>query len=59
ILGERRFAHVERVARDLYDALALGASVPAASAVLDIEQLAARLRGQLGAADAARLAALL
>src|SRR5262245_45901274 len=59
ILGERRFAHVERVASDLYGALALGASAPAAGAALDIEQLAARLRGQLGAADAARLAALL
>jgi DNA-binding MarR family transcriptional regulator len=59
ILGERRFAHVERVAGDLYRALALDASAPAAGATLDIEQLAARLRGQLGAADAARLAALL
>ncbi|HKA14494.1 MAG TPA: MarR family transcriptional regulator [Myxococcota bacterium] len=59
ILGERRFALVERVASDLYASLALGASAPAAGAALDIEQLAERLRGQLGAADAARLAALL
>ncbi len=59
ILGERRFALVERVANDLYHALALSANAPAAGAALDIEQLAARLRGQLGAADAARLAALL
>src|SRR5262245_3107642 len=29
ILGARRFAHVERVARDLYSALALEANVPA------------------------------
>jgi DNA-binding MarR family transcriptional regulator len=59
ILGERRFAHVERVARDLYEALSLDANAPAAGATLDIERLAARLRGQLGAADTARLAALL
>jgi DNA-binding MarR family transcriptional regulator len=50
----RRFAHVERVARDLYDALGLGASMPAASAALDIEQLAAQAarparRGRRGA----------
>ena len=32
---------------------------PAAGTVFDIERLAERLRGQLGAADAARLAALL
>ena len=59
ILGERRFALVDRVASDLYTALALGARASAAGAAFDIEQLAARLRGQLGAADAARLAALL
>ena len=59
ILGERRFTLVDRVASDLYAALALGTSAPAAGAGFDIEQLAERLRGQLGAADAARLAALL
>jgi DNA-binding MarR family transcriptional regulator len=59
ILGARRFAHVSRVASELYPALALGASAPAAGSTLDIEQLAEQLRGRLGAADAARLAALL
>jgi DNA-binding MarR family transcriptional regulator len=59
ILGARRFAHVERVARDLYAALALDASAPAAGAAVDLERLAVQLRGQLGSADAARLAALL
>jgi DNA-binding MarR family transcriptional regulator len=59
ILGERRFALVDRVASDLYAALALGANAPAAGAAFNIERLAERLRGQLGAADAARLAALL
>jgi DNA-binding MarR family transcriptional regulator len=57
ILGERRFAHVSRVASELYAALAPGTNAPGAA--LDIEQLAEQLRGQLGAADAARLAALL
>jgi len=59
ILGERRFALVDRVASDLYAALALGANAPAAGTAFDIERLAERLRGQLGAVDAARLAALL
>ena len=59
ILGERRFTLVDRVASDLFTALALGTRAPAAGDAFDIEQLAERLRGQLGAADAARLAALL
>ena len=52
-VGAQRFAHIERVARDLYDALVEG------GASHDIEGLAARLRRQLGPRESARLAALL
>jgi DNA-binding MarR family transcriptional regulator len=53
LLGAQRFAHVERVARDLHHSLA------AHGTTHDIEGLAARLRRQLGPSESARLAALL
>lgn len=64
-LGDRALAHLQRVARDLYQALHLeeeifeAAPQPGASDAPDIQQLARSLRGQLGRRDAARLAALL
>jgi len=53
VLGQRRLAQLERVARDLYQAVA------PESGDAEIEQLATRLERRLGRDDAARLAALL